>query len=320
MYSAKPSSAAAAASAARSPRFAATPPQTTSAARPSQRERPPRLPHQHVDDRGLEAGAKIVHLLPLGQRAPRASSVATAVLSPEKLKSRSSRPGSARGNGDRPRVAGRRRACRSRRRPDSRGRASCRPCRTPRPAASSRVDAEQPRLARTVDRGSAPCGRPTPAARGAGTSGGACGAGGSSRNAAARWPARWFTPTSGLPSANASAFAVSTPTSSAPTRPGPAVTAIASRSRSAMPASRDRALRATGHDGRDVLARRDLRDDAAVGRVRRDLRRDDVRRAPGARPRRPRRPSRRTTSRRPGPAFQRPHDRPSVTAWRAAAR
>jgi hypothetical protein len=62
-------------------------------------------------------------------------------------------------------------------------------------------------------------------------------AAGCSRNAAARWPARWFTPTSGAPIENASAFAVSTPTSSAPTRPGPAVTATASRSENAMFAS-----------------------------------------------------------------------------------
>ena len=45
---------------------------------------------------------------PRASDARRASSVATAVLSPEKLKSRSSRPGSARGSDDRPRVAGRR--------------------------------------------------------------------------------------------------------------------------------------------------------------------------------------------------------------------
>ena len=63
MWSAKPSSAAATASAARRPRFAATPPHTTSARQPLARARAPRLAHQHVDDRGLEARAKIVQLL-----------------------------------------------------------------------------------------------------------------------------------------------------------------------------------------------------------------------------------------------------------------
>ena len=40
--------------------------------------------------------------------------------------------------------------------------------------------------------------------------------------------ARWLTPYSGLPSAKAYALAAATPTSSAPARPGPAVTATAS--------------------------------------------------------------------------------------------
>src|SRR5262249_8931209 len=75
--------------------------------------------------------------------------------------------------------------------------------------------------------------------------GGGAGSAGSSRNAAARCPARWFTPTTGFPSAYASAFAVSTPTSSAPTSPGPHVTASASSSGRVTPAS-EAARRITG--------------------------------------------------------------------------
>ena len=48
--------------------------------------------------------------------------------------------------------------------------------------------------------------------------------------------ARWLTPYSGLPSPIASALAAATPTSSAPARPGPLVTAIASTSCSRTPA------------------------------------------------------------------------------------
>ena len=52
----------------------------------------------------------------------------------------------------------------------------------------------------------------------------------------ATWAARWLTPYSGVPRPSASALAEATPTSSAPARPGPLVTAIASRSWSRMPA------------------------------------------------------------------------------------
>src|SRR5438552_5314807 len=58
--------------------------------------------------------------------------------------------------------------------------------------------------------------------------GGGDGREGSSRYTAARWPARWFTPTTGRSIACPTALAVSTPTSSAPTNPGPQVTAIPS--------------------------------------------------------------------------------------------
>src|SRR6476659_7109160 len=54
----------------------------------------------------------------------------------------------------------------------------------------------------------------------------------------ATWAARWLTPYSGFSSPTASAFAAATPTSSAPARPGPAVTAIASTSARRTPDSR----------------------------------------------------------------------------------
>src|SRR5438132_4724385 len=51
------------------------------------------------------------------------------------------------------------------------------------------------------------------------------------------WPSRWFTPTNGTDSARASAFAAAIPTRSAPTSPGPTVTATPSMSLIHMPAS-----------------------------------------------------------------------------------
>ena len=59
----------------------------------------------------------------------------------------------------------------------------------------------------------------------------------SARYTLAKWPSRWLTPTTGTPQPSASALAVAMPTSSAPTRPGPDVTATASRSGPATPAS-----------------------------------------------------------------------------------
>src|SRR5512141_646854 len=50
------------------------------------------------------------------------------------------------------------------------------------------------------------------------------------------WPSRWFTPISGAPVANAIAFAPARPTTSAPTSPGPIVTATASMSAKRHPA------------------------------------------------------------------------------------
>ena len=52
----------------------------------------------------------------------------------------------------------------------------------------------------------------------------------------ATWAARWLTPYNGLPRPRARAFAAATPTSRAPARPGPLVTALASTSESRMPA------------------------------------------------------------------------------------
>ena len=59
---------------------------------------------------------------------------------------------------------------------------------------------------------------------------------GSSRKAAWRWASRWLTATKGTDHARARALAADTPTSSAPTRPGPQVAATAATSPSATPA------------------------------------------------------------------------------------
>ena len=78
--------------------------------------------------------------------------------------------------------------------------------------------------------------------------------------------ARWLTPYNGLSSPSASDFAAATPTSSAPASPGPAVTAIASTSRSVdaggLAGPLDR-----GHHRLEVGPRRDLGYDAAEARV-----------------------------------------------------
>src|SRR5215213_6159798 len=64
------------------------------------------------------------------------------------------------------------------------------------------------------------------------------GSGPCSSSSTATCAAKWLTPYNGLPSATASALAAATPTSSAPARPGPLVTASASTSDSRTPASR----------------------------------------------------------------------------------
>ena len=58
------------------------------------------------------------------------------------------------------------------------------------------------------------------------------------RNAAATCPATWCTGTSGLSCTSAMALAACSPTRSEPTRPGPCVTATASRSAKLVPDSR----------------------------------------------------------------------------------
>ena len=65
-----------------------------------------------------------------------------------------------------------------------------------------------------------------------GGSGGPC-----TRKFAHTCPSRWFTPTRVAPVASATAFAAAIPTRSAPTRPGPTVTATVSRSPNPTPAA-----------------------------------------------------------------------------------
>src|SRR3954454_4488242 len=60
---------------------------------------------------------------------------------------------------------------------------------------------------------------------------------GSSSMAAYMWASRWLTATKGTSHTSANAFAALTPTSSAPTRPGPTVAPTASTWSSLMPAS-----------------------------------------------------------------------------------
>ena len=224
--------------------------------------------------------------------------VDTAVFSPEKLKSRSSRPAQRARQRDGARVA----------------------------AGGQLVDLHAARIAEAeqladlverlaggvVARGAEELGCPGASTRISAvcppeTSSARCGYGGgpgsdgSSRTAAARCPARWLTPTSGLPSAKASALAVSTPTSSAPTRPGPAVTAIAIQVAKVDRPRRRPRCRNTGTMVGDVLARRHLGNDAAVERRGRRICEATTSARTRARPRpRPRR-SHHTTSRCPGP-------------------
>ena len=128
------------------------------------------------------------------------------------------------------------------------------------------------------------------------TNGGA--SSGSSSTGAKRWPSRWFTPSSGRSRLKASVLPYITPTSSAPTSPGPAVTA--------MPSSRSAADARVGerplHHRADRLHVRpagELRHDAAEDPV--DVLGEDhqarerAASASSARPRRPR--SRRSSSR-----------------------
>ena len=160
-------------------------------------------------------------------------------------------------------------AGRSPRRPDSRARAGARPCRTPR-RPRRRASCPRPGSRRGPGRRGAACARRSRAGRGtAGRRARAC------RKSEATWPCRWLTGASGSRSAQASAFAADSPTSSAPISPGPCVTAIRSTRSSPTPASLER-LAQDRRDELEVPPRRDLRDDAAVLRVQLGLGGDDV--------------------------------------------
>ena len=102
-------------------------------------------------------------------------------------------------------------------RPDTAARAASRSCRTPR-----RPRRRACRRAAGSGRRRAPrraaCGRPTRAARRTETRRRRSPSSGDSR-----WPSRWWTPITGLPSAKPSALATLAPTSSAPASPGPCV-------------------------------------------------------------------------------------------------
>ena len=90
--------------------------------------------------------------------------------------------------------------------------------------------------------------------------GGSIGSG--ARKFAATWPCRWSTGASGSRRAAASPLAVATPTSSAPTSPGPCVTATSSTSSSVGAGPGERVVD-DGVDQLEVVARGDLRHDAA---------------------------------------------------------
>ena len=159
---------AASASAARRPRFAATPPHTTSAAEPSRASARRDLRTSTSTTAAWKLAQKSFSSCPLGQRVAPREQRRDRGLEPREAEVEIVAPGQ-RARQARPR-AGRRSppACRSPRRPDSRGRAACRPCRTPRPRrrrASRRAAASAPGRRRE----SAPCARPTPAAPGADT-------------------------------------------------------------------------------------------------------------------------------------------------------
>ena len=134
---------------------------------------------------------------------------------------------------------------------------------------------------RSRDRGRSPgpgrCGRRW---RRGSRNGGSSGAG--ARKPAAMWPCRWSTGASGSARAAAIALAVASPTSSAPTRPGPRVTATRSMSASSACGLAQRVVDG-GADELEVVAAGDLGDDAAVAVVD-ALRGDDVGHGSGRRP------------------------------------
>ena len=178
-------------------------------------------------------------------------------------------------------------------RPDSRGPPAGRPCRRPRPArrracgraersrsGSTRTSSAWPPETTSPWNGMLDRARPARPRR--------------RRNAEKRCPSRWLTPTNGTPRAKASALPAERPTSSGAdqARPG-GRRDRGRRPASVAPAPRERLVEDRGQV-LQVRAGRDLRDDAAVARVR--LASARRRRWSGSR--RPRRRGRRPRSRR----------------------
>ncbi len=180
---------------------------------------------------------------------------------------------------------------------DSRGRGAWRPCRRPRPRrrrGSRRARRSRPGAARRPGR--SPCARRRREGRRTETRGAGASASPRRRNTARRWPIRWSTPTSGLPGGPREALGRLHADEQRADEPGPVGhrDAVDVGERDAR--ARER-LADHGADAAQVIPRRELRDDAAVRRVQRDLRVHDVAARRGLRrPRRPH-PSRRTTTR-----------------------
>ncbi len=214
----------------RSRELHATPPQATTHATPSRSAARKVLPTSvsttaswndaHVSCRSASAS-------PSGYAS---QWVRSAVLSPEKEKSGCSEWSIGLGNGNRSRTPSR--ASRSMRTPPG----------YPRPSSFATLSKASPAASSRV----CPSGRYSPLrshrysavwppeatspTKGPSTS--------SSTKAAARCASRWWTGTRGLPRDHERAFAKDSPTSRAPARPGPWVTATASRSARVAPASR----------------------------------------------------------------------------------
>ena len=217
---------------ARSPLFAATPPATTSAVGRAVAERLDRVRHavRHgIDGRAWNEALRSA-MSAVGERREPPRPRAAAPSSGRRTRSRRpERPSAAAAAGTAPGRPRRPRARRSARR-DRAGRAASRPCRTPRRArrrwscrAAGSGRRPPPPRAAYARRRRAAAGRETRRRR--------------SARAVSAWPSRWLSGSSGVPCTAAMARAVATPTSSPPIRPGPAVTATASRSVSATPAS-----------------------------------------------------------------------------------
>ena len=186
---------------ARSSAFAPTPPATTSRCEPGLLQRPHRLLHQHLDDRGLRRRGQVGARSCSQTLAPSLRScVITAVFSPANEKSRLPLCSSGRGSVERSRDRRTRPAAPAPARPDSRAPCSLADLSNASPAASSIVSPSMRVVPRPRPPASAACGRPRPAARRTGTRGGSA-----DRNGDSRWPSRWCTPSTGRSSAAASA-------------------------------------------------------------------------------------------------------------------